>query len=347
MLNLRGLTLEELRKELTSLGEPSYRGDQVFQWLCAKGVTSFEEMHNLPKDLRKKLAEHYSISIPEIKKFEEDTDGTIKFVLVLEDKKEIECVLLPERDHFTLCVSTQVGCPIGCRFCLTGKMGFKRNLEVAEIIGQVVIAKKFVKEKGFELPLRNIVFMGMGEPLLNFENLIKSLKILSHEKGFNFSRKRLTVSTVGIIEKIKRFAKEYPTALALSLHGPNDEIRAKLIPFAKTHSVKELISVCRNFPKIKKSRITIEYVLIKGINDDLECAKELAFLLKGKDFKVNLIPFNPHPALPFERPSEEQIKRFQEFLLSKHILTTIRKSKGTGIRAGCGQLISQVPNAFN
>jgi len=345
--NLRGLELEELKQLFKELGEPAYRGEQVFRWLTARYALSFEDMTDLPKALRSKLSGLFSISLPEVVDLQQDTDGTVKFALRLEDGLEIESVLIPERDHFTLCVSTQVGCPIGCKFCLTGKMGFKRNLKVEEILGQVVIAKGYVQEKGLELPLRNIVFMGMGEPLLNFDNLVKSLRILAHPKGFNFSRKRLTVSTVGIIEKMDELAKVFPTALALSLHAPNDEIRRRLIPIAKKYSVKELIDACKRFPRVKRGRTTIEYVLLKGINDSLECARELAHLLKGHPFKVNLIPFNPHPDLPFERPSEERVLAFQEYLLSQRILTTVRKSKGLGIRAACGQLISRLPQSQN
>jgi 23S rRNA (adenine2503-C2)-methyltransferase len=346
MLNLRGLTLEELKELFISLGEPSYRGEQVFHWLTAKNATSFEEMTDLPRSLRQKLADTFSITLPKIIEEKLDIDGTTKFALLLEDKEIIETVIIPERDHYTLCVSTQVGCSLGCKFCLTAKMGFKRNLKVEEIISQVVIARKYLKEKKAELPLRNVVFMGMGEPLLNLQNLIKALKILTHSKGFNFSRKRLTVSTVGLIEKMEILAREFPTALAVSLHAPTDQIRRKLMPIAKKYSVKEVIEACKKFPRIKNGRTTIEYVLIKGINDSLECAEKLAELLKGFPFKVNLIPFNPHPELPFERPSQERIEKFQKLLLSKKILTTVRKSKGLGIRAACGQLRAEIKKNF-
>ncbi len=342
MLNLRGLTLEELKKLFTSIGEPAYRGEQVFHWLTARNATSFEEMTDLPKTLRKKLKETFSIQLPEVLEKREDSEGTTKFALLLEDGEVIETVIIPERDHYTLCVSTQVGCSLGCKFCLTARMGFKRNLKTEEIISQVVIARRYLKEKQAKLPLRNVVFMGMGEPLLNLENLIKSLKIFAHPKGFNFSRKRLTVSTVGIIEKLQILAKEFPTALAVSLHAPTDEIRKKIMPIAKRYSVKELIEACKKFPRIKNGRTTIEYVLLKDINDDLKSAEKLAELLKDFPFKVNLIPFNPHPELPFERPSQKRVEEFQKFLLSRRILTTIRKSKGINIRAGCGQLRAEI-----
>lgn len=336
--NLRNYNLEELKDLMENLGEPSYRGEQIFHWITCRNAVSFEEMTNLPKTLRAKLSEEFSLDLPEIVEKEEDMDETVKFVLKLDDGNFIETVIIPERDHYTLCVSTQVGCPIGCKFCVTGKLGFKRNLKVYEILSQVVLARRYLKEKKAELPLRNIVFMGMGEPLLNLKNLLKALKILAHPKGFNYSRKRLTVSTVGLIKEMKILSQEFPVALALSLHAPTDEIRRELIPIAKKYSVKELISACKKFPRIKNSRTTIEYIVIKGINDSIECAEKLAELLKGYPFKVNLIPFNPHPELSFERPSDEDVERFQKYLLSKNILTTIRKSKGLGINAACGQL---------
>ncbi|NPA40432.1 MAG: 23S rRNA (adenine(2503)-C(2))-methyltransferase RlmN [Thermodesulfobacteria bacterium] len=346
-MDLRALELHELRELFKELGEPSYRGEQVFHWITCREAISFHEMTDLPKSLRSRLSELFSLELPEVIETKTDVDGTTKFAIKLKDGEVIESVLIPERDHYTLCVSTQVGCPIGCKFCLTGTMGFKRNLTTGEIISQVVIGRRYVKEKELELPLRNIVFMGMGEPLLNYENLLKALKILAHPKGFNYSKKRLTVSTVGIIEKIKKLAKDFPTALAISLHAPFDDLRRELIPIAVRYSVKDLIEVCREFPRIKNSRITVEYVLLRGINTDLKCAKRLAELLKGKVFKVNLIPFNPHPELPFERPTEEEIEAFQRYLLDRGILTTIRKSKGLNIRAACGQLRAEIQSAFN
>ncbi|MCS7199857.1 MAG: 23S rRNA (adenine(2503)-C(2))-methyltransferase RlmN [Caldimicrobium sp.] len=335
---LREHTLEEIRDLLTSLGEPSYRGDQIYQWLTRKVALSFMEMTDIPKSLRLKLEDHFDLSLPSVVDLQSDDEGTTKFAVRLEDGEIIESVLIPERDHYTLCVSTQVGCAFGCKFCLTGKSGFKRDLSVGEILAQVVIAKRFLKLKGESLPLRNIVFMGMGEPLANYKNLVKVLKILEDKRGFNFSRKRLTVSTVGLVRELRALAKEFPTALALSLHAPNDELRRQLMPIAKKYSLSELIEIIKTFPRVKKGRITIEYLLIKDVNDSLREAEELYRLLRGLPVKINLIPFNPHPDIPFERPSEEIIYNFQRYLLSKGMLTTLRKSKGVKISAGCGQL---------
>ncbi|MGC9142234.1 MAG: 23S rRNA (adenine(2503)-C(2))-methyltransferase RlmN [Caldimicrobium sp.] len=345
--NLRNFDLEEIRNFLKDLGEPPYRGDQIYHWITCKAAISFDEMSNLPKILREKLDKTFSLSLPELVELQRDEEGTTKFALKLEDGEIIESVLIPERDHFTLCVSTQVGCALGCTFCLTAKSGFKRNLKVYEIISQVVLAKKYLKEKGEELPLRNIVFMGMGEPLANYKNLVKALKILEDKRGFNFSRKRLTVSTAGLVEKMYELAKDFPTALALSLHAPNDELRKKLMPIAKKYPLKVLIKALKDFPRVKNGRHTIEYILIKNINDSLIHAKELANLFKKMPVKINLIPFNPHPELPYERPEEERILAFQKYLLSQGILTTIRKSKGLKISAACGQLRRRVLNHFS
>lgn len=336
--NLRNLTLEEIKEVLSFLGEAPYRAKQIYHWITAKSALSFEEMINLPKSLRQKLENYFSLSLPEVINLVSDDEGTIKFALRLLDNEIIEMVIIPERDHYTLCVSTQVGCAMGCKFCLTARSGFRRNLEVYEIISQVVIAKRYLKEKDSALPLRNIVFMGMGEPLANYENLVKSLKILADEGGFNFSRKRLTVSTVGLVERIYQLAKDFPTALAISLHAPTDELRRSLMPMAKKYPLSSILEALKTFPRVKKGRHTIEYVVIKGVNDSLREAEALYKLLKGLPVKINLIPFNPHVELPFERPDEKTVEQFQRYLLSKGILTTIRKSKGLKISAACGHL---------
>ncbi|WP_028840848.1 23S rRNA (adenine(2503)-C(2))-methyltransferase RlmN [Thermodesulfobacterium hveragerdense] len=337
-LNLRNYTLEELEFLILSLDEPKYRAEQIFHWITCREAVDFDQMTNLPKVIRKKLADTFTLELPEVVEKISDMEGTTKFGLKLQDGEIIETVVIPERDHYTLCVSTQVGCAMGCRFCLTAKGGFKRNLEVYEIISQVVIARLYLKEINSLLPLRNIVFMGMGEPLANYENLIKALRILAHPLGFNFSKKRLTISTVGLVKEIKKLAVDFPTALAISLHAPNDELRKTLIPLAKKYPLRDLLEAIKTFPRIKNGRTTIEYILIKEINDSPQHAKELVNLFKGLPIKINLIPYNPHPELPFERPEEEKIESFQRFLLDHGILTTVRKSKGLDISAACGQL---------
>lgn len=347
-IKARGLTLDELTNHIIALGEKSYRARQIYHWITAKAAQSFAEMTDLPKGLRAKLSEMFSLELPEVIEEQTAKDGTTKFALSLEDGEVIEMVLIPERDHFTLCVSTQVGCAMGCKFCLTARSGFKRNLETWEIISQVVLAKRWVKKRGECLPLRNIVFMGMGEPLANYKNLVKSLKILADQEGFNFSRKRLTVSTAGIIPKIWALAKEFPTALAVSLHSADQSLRDYLMPGVKQYPLSDLREAIKAFPRIKNGRTTIEYVLLKGINDGEEDAEKLYHFLKGLKVKVNLIPFNPHPELPFKRPEPEKVEAFQRYLLNKGILTTVRKSKGLEISAACGQLRRRIlaPNSF-
>lgn len=366
----RGLTLDELSNHIIALGEKPYRARQVYHWITAKAAQSFDEMTDLPKGLRAKLSEVFSLELPEVIEIQTAQDGTTKFALLLKNGEVIEMVLIPERDHFTLCVSSQVGCSMGCKFCLTARSGFKRNLEAWEIISQVVLAKRWLKdflspraklgvspvvlakrwlkEKEENLPLRNIVFMGMGEPLTNYTNLVQSLKILADHEGFNFSRKRLTVSTAGIIPKIWALAKDFPTALAVSLHSADQSLRDYLMPGVKQYPLSDLRESIKAFPRIKNGRTTIEYVLLKDINDREEHAEKLYRFLKGLKVKVNLIPFNPHPELPFKRPEPERVEAFQRYLLNRGVLTTVRKSKGLEISAACGQLRRRVlaPNSF-
>jgi len=347
-VNARGLTLDELSNHIIALGEKPYRARQVYHWITAKAAQSFDEMTDLPKGLRAKLSEVFSLELPGVIEIQTAQDGTTKFALLLKDGEVIEMVLIPERDHFTLCVSSQVGCSMGCKFCLTARSGFKRNLEAWEIISQVVLAKKWLKEREENLPLRNIVFMGMGEPLTNYTNLVQSLKILADHEGFNFSRKRLTVSTAGIVPKIWALAKDFPTALAVSLHSADQSLRDYLMPGVKQYPLSDLREAIKAFPRIKNGRTTIEYILLKDINDGEEHAEKLYHFLKGLKVKVNLIPFNPHPELPFERPEPERVEAFQRYLLNRGVLTTVRKSKGLEISAACGQLRRRVltPNSF-
>ncbi len=342
-VNLRDLTLEELEAFFLSLGEPAYRGRQVFRWLVRPEVEDFSQMTDLPKALRNKLSDKATLDLPQVVSRKLSTDGTAKLGLRLFDGEVVECVLIPERDHFTLCVSTQVGCAMGCRFCLTGRMGFRRNLSVGEIVSQVILARRFMVEAGLEdKPLRNLVFMGMGEPLANYRHLVKALKILTHPKGFHFARKRTTVSTVGLVPQMRALAEEFPVALAISLHAPDNDLRARLIPATRRYPLEEILAACRDYPLRRGARITIEYVLLAGINDHPWQARRLVEILRGIPVKVNLIPFNPHAELPFKRPSEERIRRFQEIILSEGLVATVRKSKGLDIGAACGQLRAEL-----
>ncbi|RUM87914.1 MAG: 23S rRNA (adenine(2503)-C(2))-methyltransferase RlmN [Thermodesulfatator sp.] len=347
-LNLRDLTLEELEAFLEGLGEAPFRGRQVFRWLVRPEVEDFSQMTDLPKSLRKRLSQESTIELPRLLEHRFSTDGTAKLAVGLRDGEVVECVLIPERDHYTLCLSTQVGCAMGCRFCLTGRMGFRRNLFPGEIVSQVLLARRFMQEFGLEdKPLRNLVFMGMGEPLANYRHLVKALKILTHPQGFHFARKRTTVSTVGLVPQIRALAEEYPVALAISLHAPENELRARLIPTTRRYPLEEILSACRAYPLKRGARLTIEYVLLEGINDHPWQARRLAEILRDLPVKINLIPFNPHPDLPFRRPPEARIQRFQQILLSEGFVATVRKSKGLDIGAACGQLRAELTLSQN
>ena len=338
--NLRDLTLDELEALFQERGLPAFRGRQVFKWLASPGLSSFSEMTDLPKALRQELAEEFSLTFPQIAREEVSSDGTKKLALRLEDDAIIETVIIPEEDHYTLCVSSQVGCAMGCAFCLTAKMGFRRHLRPGEITGQVLRAREVLQREGLEQKkrLRNLVFMGMGEPLANYENVLQALKILLHPQGFNFSPRRVTVSTAGLAPQIIRLGRDITVKLAISLHAPDDETRSALMPINRRYPLRELLHACRNYPLKRGWRITFEYILLAGVNDTLEHAQKLASLLRGIPAKVNLIPFNEHPALPFKRPPEGAIRRFQEELLRKGYVATIRKSRGQDISAACGQL---------
>jgi 23S rRNA (adenine2503-C2)-methyltransferase len=293
-------------------------------------------MTNLAKGFRKKLEEKARVSFLKPAEVHTSQDGTKKYRFLLEDGEGIESVLLPEKDHFTLCLSTQVGCALGCKFCLTGRRGFVRNLTPAEIIDQVLTVRA-------DLPpgekLTNLVLMGMGEPLINFGNVVQALEIIRSPKGLQFSHRRVTLSTSGIIPKMEELAsRRHFVKLAISLNASTDEQRSKLMPINRRYPLKDLLEACRRIPLANRENITFEYVLIKGFNDSKEDALRVAKLLKGMKAKVNLIPFNEHPQSPFGRPDEETIQKFREVLMSKRFTAMVRQSKGLDILAACGQL---------
>lgn len=326
---LVGMSVEELETLAEKLGEPKYRGRQIASWVYRKGVLTFDAMTDLPKILREWLKEIATVNPLQVVDVKVASDGTTKYLGKLPDGETAEFVFIPHEDWDTICVSTQVGCPIGCRFCASGE-SYARNLTAGEIVGQVLIAKR--KEN------LNIVFMGMGEPLLNFDNLVKALKLLNREVGIG--ARRMTVSTVGIVQGIKRLAQlGMQVNLSISLHAPNDELRRQLIP-AKLPSIAEVLRACWEYFQATKRRITFEYVLLEGVNNKVEHAVELARLLKGLPCHVNLIPYNP-TVKEFERPSEGAVKRFQQTLLSQGIPVTVRRERGTEIQGACGQLRRQ------
>jgi len=337
VIDLAGLERPALEAALTECGYEPFRGRQIFQWIHRRGITDVEAMTNLPRDLRAVLAKAFTISIPVVEARERSADGTEKFLLRLGDGRRIESVFIPDTPAMTFCISTQVGCAMACAFCLTGKMGLIRNLKAAEIAGQVhVLAGALdLREKPF-----NIVLMGMGEPLHNYDETMKAIRILADEQGLAVPARRITLSTVGLLPALDRLAQEpLMPNLAISLHAPTDDQRAALVPLNRKYGIEEIIRACRRFPLKKRSRITFEYVLLAGVNDSPDDARKLAKLLAGVKSKINLIPLNAAPGIPFERPSDTAINRFAKILADHGSVVSVRKSRGRDIRAACGQLI--------
>ncbi len=338
--NLLALDLPGLEAFVRTLGEPVYRAAQLWQWIWQKGVFDFQHMSNLSKGLRGRLAQSAVVLLPEIARSQASADGTFKLLLQLADAERIECVLIPERSHYTLCLSTQVGCALGCRFCTTGAMGFTRNLSAAEILAQVLLSRTFLQERGSALPLRNVVYMGMGEPLLNLENVLHSLRVLTDPTGLDFSTRRVTVSTVGIPAGLPPLGASGLCSLAVSLHAPEQGLRARLMPKAAAVHLDELMTALDAYPLKPRQRITYEYIMLDGLNDSLEQAKGLVRLLAPRKAKVNLIAFNPgvSPVAGFKASPMERIEAFERYLREKRVTVILRKSKGQDIHAACGQL---------
>ncbi len=335
LADLKGFDEGEMEQWTLGLGLASYRGRQVRSWLFRRLVASFEEMTDLPLSLRSQLACEANIQHLSLVDTQDSNDGTRKYLFELHDGYRIETVLIPERDHLTICISSQAGCAMGCRFCLTGKQGLKRNLDPAEIVDQVIQVRR-----SLESPerLTNIVFMGMGEPLANYDSLLKAVNNLVGETGMNFSHRKVTVSTCGLVPAIKRLGQDISINLAVSLNATTDKTRDFLMPINRRYPLNELIGACKDFPLPNRRMITFEYILIKGINDTLEDASRLVALLRGLRAKINLIALNAYEDSEFTPPPMEQILRFQEKLTQKNFTAIIRKSKGQDIRAACGQL---------
>jgi len=319
---------------VASEGEPPYRADQIFQWTYQKAVGSIGEMTNVSKTFRKKLMDKACITYPEVLKKNVSSDGTEKLALRLTDGIVIECVMIPEDNHWTICVSSQAGCAMGCRFCHTATMGFLRNLEVSEIVSQVLIPLREFPER----KVRNVVFMGMGEPLFNYDNVVKAINILTDPLGPGISRRRITVSTCGIIPGIARLWDDTHVGLALSLNAATDDKRNLIMPVNTRYPLAELKHALMNYPLPRRSRITLEYVLLRDINDSIDDARQLVELSRGLRVKVNLIPFNPWPGAPYRAPEENSVEAFRNYLSSRRIATMLRTKRGDDIMAACGQL---------
>jgi 23S rRNA (adenine2503-C2)-methyltransferase len=336
-IDLASLEIDELEAALESHGVQRFHARQLYRWIYKRGVTDIDRMTDLSRSDRETISREFVISAPKVVADDRSIDGTRKFVLELTDGRRIESVFIPDTPSMTFCISTQVGCAMACGFCLTGRMGLVRNLTAAEIAGQVRVLA--VATNLLDHPF-NIVLMGMGEPLHNYDNTMKALRMLHEEHGLAVSPRRVTLSTVGIVPGLDRLAREpLMPNLAISLHATTDEQRSRLVPPNRKYPLAEILDVCRRFPLKRRSRITFEYVLLADVNDTPEDARRLARLLHGIKSKVNLIPLNPAPGIPYERPSDERVNRFAQILADRHLTVSVRKSRGRDIRAACGQLI--------
>ena len=331
------MELKELEAFVQGLGHKKFHARQLYQWIWKRGVTSVAEMTNLSLELRSALEEAATVSLPEVVKHDVSEDGTQKFVLRLADGRQIESVFIPDTPKQTFCVSTQVGCAMGCAFCLTGRMGLVRHLTAAEIGGQV---RLLARALGLLDHAFNIVLMGMGEPLHNYDATMKALRMLNEKEGLDMHPKRVTLSTVGIVPMMDKLASEpLMPNLAVSLHAATEEQRAAIVPPSKKYTMRDVIDACKRFPLAKRRRIMFEYVMLAGVNDSPEDARRLVKVLSGVKAKVNLLPLNAAAGIPYDRPSDERVNAFARILADRGLMVSVRKSRGRDIRAACGQLI--------
>jgi 23S rRNA (adenine2503-C2)-methyltransferase len=337
LVDLAELERREIERSFEALAHPSFHGGQVFTWIHRRGVTTFEAMTDLGRSLRSRLSADFRVGGPEVGAVQRSADGTTKFLLRLEDGRQIEAVYIPDTPAQTFCVSTQVGCAMACAFCLTGKMGLVRHLTAGEIAGQVRV---LAQHTGLAGSAFNIVLMGMGEPLHNYDATMKALRILADDRGLAVSPRRITLSTVGLLPALEKLATEpIMPNLAISLHATTDASRSALVPLNRRYDLAALMDACRKFPIDRRSRITFEYVLLAGVNDTPEDARRLVRLLDGIRAKVNLLPLNEAPGIPFSRPGEDRMNAFARALADRGMIVSVRKSRGRDIRAACGQLI--------
>lgn len=345
-INLLGLSPAKMETFFADLGEKKFRAQQMLKWIHQYGEANFDNMTNMGKALRARLAEVCEVRLPEVIYEDISADGTRKWVMRMEGGSAVETVYIPEKDRGTLCVSSQIGCSLDCSFCSTGKQGFNRDLTVAEIIGQVYVAAMSFHEPGErrERRITNVVMMGMGEPLLNFDNVVDAMQLMMDDNAYGLSKRRVTLSTSGVVPMLDKLGEVVDVSLAVSLHAPNDELRNQLVPLNKKYPIKELLAaVNRYLAKLPDRRkATIEYTMMEGINDEMHHAVELAELLKQVPCKINLIPFNPFPNSGYKRPSNNRVYRFRDYLLSQNHIVTIRSTRGDDIDAACGQLVGQV-----
>jgi 23S rRNA (adenine2503-C2)-methyltransferase len=343
-VNLLGLTREQLQAWCAVLGSKPFRARQLMHWLYKRGCDRFEDMSDLALGFRALLAERAEIRLPVIISQQQASDGTRKWLLRADQSQAFEMVYIPESDRGTLCISSQVGCALDCAFCATAQQGFNRNLSTAEIVGQVWLANRELGfEPGGDRIITNVVLMGMGEPLANYRNVVPALRIFLDDLGFDLSRRRVTLSTSGMVPQIHRLAQEINVALAVSLHAPDDALRSQLVPINRLHPIAELLEACWHYIDEQNGRsVTFEYVMLDQVNDSAAQARALARLLAGHPAKVNLIPFNPYPGSRFRRSSEAAIAQFRDLLLRAGVLATVRRTRGDDIDAACGQLVGRV-----
>ncbi|MDX2506120.1 MAG: 23S rRNA (adenine(2503)-C(2))-methyltransferase RlmN [Gammaproteobacteria bacterium] len=349
-INLLGYDLAHMKAFFAEIGEKPFRAVQVLKWIHQFGVDDFTQMSNVSQALRSRLSEIATIRAPEIVMEQKASDGTIKWLMRLDGGNSIETVFIPEDNRGTLCVSSQVGCALDCGFCSTARQGFNRNLSSAEIIAQLWVANRalgsqiLAKKNGSKRVITNVVLMGMGEPLLNFDNMVEAVHLMLEDNAYGLSKRRVTISTAGVVPALRRLREECDVSLALSLHAPNDQIRDTIVPLNKKYPIKELLEACRHYfsGDTKKKQFTIEYVMLAGVNDSEKNARELADLLRNLPCKINLIPFNPFPNSEYECSKMQIINRFRDILYKAGYVTVIRKTRGDDIDAACGQLAGKV-----
>ncbi|WP_166839075.1 bifunctional tRNA (adenosine(37)-C2)-methyltransferase TrmG/ribosomal RNA large subunit methyltransferase RlmN [Rheinheimera pleomorphica] len=345
-INLLDLTRAQMQAFFVELGEKPFRADQVMKWIYHFCVDDFDKMSNINKVLREKLKARCVIEAPVVVTRQDSSDGTIKFVMGLRGGQEVETVWIPEKDRRTLCVSSQVGCALDCSFCSTAQQGFNRNLSVAEIIGQVWRVAQIIGSYGDtgDKPVTNVVMMGMGEPLLNLNNVVPAMELMLEDFGFGLSKRRVTLSTSGVVPALDLLRDKIDVALAISLHAPNNELRNELVPVNRKYPMEEFLAASRRYVANSKAndKVTVEYVMLDGVNDSMEQAHELAQALKDTPSKINLIPFNPYPGSPYKRSSNSRIDRFNKVLQEYGFTVIVRKTRGDDIDAACGQLVGDV-----
>jgi 23S rRNA (adenine2503-C2)-methyltransferase len=350
-MNLLDYNREDLNQFFTEWGEKPFRATQVLKWVHQLGTTDFDDMTNLSKALRQRLRDETSLHIPQIVTEQKSIDGTRKWLLELTDGNRIEMVFIPEDDRNTLCISSQVGCALDCRFCSTAQQGFNRNLTVGEIIGQLWLAEHHLRSQDIyatdtqQRAISNVVLMGMGEPLANFKNVVKAMHLMMDDFSYGLSWRRITLSTAGLVPAIGRLKQQCPVNLAISLHAPTDDLRNELVPINKKYPIAELLNACRDYVKTENRRkITFEYVMLQDFNDSPKQAQQLAKLLRNLPAKINLIPFNPFPNSPYQCASQARIDAFRDILIKADLITVTRKTRGADIDAACGQLVGRVFN---